>query len=121
LINYSTVLSTIMVVMVVVLVAVMEQRKEIGVLRAMGARRRRIFGMVLGESLLLTLCGGLMALPISIFFNGSLNYGLLFNGMETVRLWLVTLGLCFLIGVLASILPAWQAMRVDPLTAIQME
>ncbi|MBN2084845.1 MAG: ABC transporter permease [Anaerolineales bacterium] len=61
LINQSTILTTIMVVMVVVLIAVMEQRKDIGTLRAMGSRKRRILGMVLGESLLLALGGGLMA------------------------------------------------------------
>jgi putative ABC transport system permease protein len=121
LINNSAILSTVMVVMIVVLIAVMEQRKDIGTLRAMGSRKRRILGMVLGESLLLTLGGGLMALPLSILFNTFFNYGLFFDTAETVRLWLSTLGLCVLIGVLASILPAWQAMRVDPLSAMQME
>jgi putative ABC transport system permease protein len=120
-ISDSAILSTVMVVMIVVLIAVMEQRKDIGTLRAMGARKRRILGMVLGESLVLTLCGGLASFPLSIVFNGILDYGLFLNGAETIRLWLTTLGLCMLIGLLASILPAWQAMRVDPLSALQME
>jgi putative ABC transport system permease protein len=121
LINFSAILSTIMVVMVVVLVAVMEQRKEIGTLRAMGARRRRIVGMVLGEAVFLTLCGGLAALPLSVVFSGSLNYGLFLDWAETIRVWLATLGLCLVIGALASVLPAWQALRVDPLAAMQMD
>ncbi len=121
LITNSAILSTVMVVMIVVLMAVMEQRKDIGTLRAMGSRKRRILGMVLGESLILTLCGGLAALPLSIVFNGFFNYGLFLDWVETIRLWLVTLGLCTLIGLLASILPAWQALRVDPLAAIQMD
>jgi putative ABC transport system permease protein len=120
-ISSSAILSTAMVVMIVVLIAVMEQRRDIGTLRAMGARKRRILGLVLGESLILTLCGGLTALPLSIAFNGILNYGLFVDGLETIRLWLATLGLCLLIGLLASILPAWQAMRVDPLSAMQMD
>ncbi len=121
LISSSAILSTAMVVMIVVLIAVMEQRRDIGTLRAMGSRKRRILGMVLGESLLLTLVGGLAALPLSILFNAFFNYGLFFNTAETIRLWLSTLGLCALLGLLASILPAWQAMRVDPLSAMQME
>jgi ABC-type antimicrobial peptide transport system permease subunit len=70
---------------------------------------------------MLTLAGGLMALPLSILFNTLFNYGLFFEPAETIRLWLSTLGLCVLLGLLASILPAWQAMRVDPLSAMQME
>jgi putative ABC transport system permease protein len=120
-ISNSAILSTVMVVMIVVLIAVMEQRKDIGTLRAMGSRKRRIFGMVLSESLLLTLCGGLTSLPLSVVFNGILNYGLFLNWADTIQLWLTTLGLCLLIGVLASLLPAWQATRVDPLSALQME
>jgi putative ABC transport system permease protein len=121
LINDSAVLSTVMVVMVVVLVAVMEQRKDIGALRAMGARKWRILGMVFGESLTMTLCGGLAALPISIATSAVLDYGLQYRWFETLQIWLGTLGVCLLIGVLAAILPAWQALRVDPLTAMQME
>jgi putative ABC transport system permease protein len=121
LISNSAILSTVMVVMIVVLIAVMEQRKDIGTLRAMGSRKRRILGMVLGESLILTLCGGLLSLPLSVVFNGILNYGLFLNWADTVRLWSSTLGLCLGIGLLAAILPAWQAMRVDPLSAMQMD
>jgi putative ABC transport system permease protein len=120
-INYSTILSTIMVVMVVVLVVVMEQRKEIGTLRAMGARRSLIFGMVLGEALLLTLCGGLFAIPLSIAMDKLINYGMFWSWTETLHIWLSTLGMCLVIGVLASLLPSWQAMRVDPLTAMRMD
>jgi putative ABC transport system permease protein len=121
LISDSAILSTVMVVMIVVLIAVMEQRRDIGTLRAMGSRRRRILGMVLSESLLLTLCGGVVSLPLSVVFNGILNYGLFLHWTETVRLWASTLGLCLGIGLLAAVLPAWQAMRVEPLSAMQME
>jgi putative ABC transport system permease protein len=120
-INSSAILSTVMVVTVVVLVAVMEQRREIGTLRAMGARRRRIAGMVLGEALVLTVCGGLAALPISLVLDKTMNYGLAANLTETIRLWISTLGWCLVIGLLASVVPAWQALRVDPLAAMQME
>ncbi len=120
-INSSTILTAVMVVMVVVLIAVMEQRRDIGTLRAMGSRRRRILGMVLGESLMLTVGGGLMSLPLSILFNTFVNFGLFVDPAEIIRLWLSAIGLCVLIGLAASILPAWQAMRVDPLASMQMD
>lgn len=121
LINESAMLSTIMVVMIVVLVAVIEQRKDIGTMRAVGARKWRIFGMVAGESLVLVLAGGLLALPASFVFGKMFGYGAFFSILETIRLWLGTLGLCLLIGLLASLLPAWHAVRVDPLEALQSE
>jgi putative ABC transport system permease protein len=121
LINSSTIFTAVMVVMVVVLIAVMEQRRDIGTLRAMGSRKRRILGMVLGESLMLTVGGGLLSLPLSILFNAFVNFGLFVDPAEIIRLWLSSIGLCVLIGFLGSILPAWQAMRVDPLTSMQMD
>jgi putative ABC transport system permease protein len=121
LINNSAMLSTVLIVMIVVLVAVMEQRKDIGTLRAVGARQWRIFGMVAGESLVLVLAGGLLSFPASFVFGKIFGYGAFFSIWETIRLWLGTLGLCLLIGLLASLLPAWQAVRVDPLEALRSE
>ena len=121
LINSSTIFTAVMVVMVVVLIAVMEQRRDIGTLRAMGSRKRRILGMVLGESLMLTVGGGVLSLPLSVLFNAFVNFGLFVDPAEIIRLWLSAIGLCVLIGLAASILPAWQAMRVDPLTSMQMD
>jgi len=121
LINNSALLSTVMIVMIVVLVAVIEQRKDIGTLRAVGGRRWRIFGMVAGESLVLVLLGGMLSLPSSFFFGKVFGYGAFYSVLETVRLWLGTLGLCLCIGLLASLLPAWHAVRVDPLEALQAD
>jgi putative ABC transport system permease protein len=121
LINNSALLSTVMIVMIVVLVAVIEQRKDIGTLRAVGGRRWRIFGMVAGESLVLVLLGGILSLPSSFFFGKVFGYGAFYSVLETVRLWLGTLGLCLCIGLLASLLPAWHAVRVDPLEALQSD
>jgi putative ABC transport system permease protein len=120
-IQNSAILSTIMIVMVVVLVAVMEQRKDIGTLRAVGSRKWRILAMVVGESSIFGLAGGLVALPISILVGKWMGYGLFLSGADTMRLWLGTLGICLLIGIAASILPAWLALRVDPLEALRSE
>jgi putative ABC transport system permease protein len=120
-IQNSAILSTIMIVMVVVLVAVMEQRKEIGTLRAVGSRKWRILAMVVGESSIFGLAGGLVALPISMIVGRWMGYGIFLSDADTLRLWLETLGICLWIGIAASILPAWLAMRVDPLEALRSE
>ncbi|MCJ7776719.1 MAG: ABC transporter permease [Sedimentisphaerales bacterium] len=116
-INNSVILATVMVIMIVVMVTVMEQRKEIGTLRAIGARRGRIFSMVVGQSVLLSVIGGVLALPISIITSNGM--GLALSAAETLTVWLTTMGVCILIGILASLLPAWQAIHVEPLEALK--
>jgi putative ABC transport system permease protein len=116
----SIVVVAIVIVTIVVVVAVMEQRKDIGTLRAVGAGRGRIFSMVAGESLILSLLGAILALPIAVFFTG---WGMSeFTGVSGVlSIWLTTILVAMVVGLLATILPAWQALRVDPLEALRYE
>jgi putative ABC transport system permease protein len=116
----SIVVVAIVIVTIVVVMAVMEQRKEIGTLRAVGAGRWRIFGMVAGESLVLSLFGAVLALPIAVFFT---RWGMSeISGMSGIfSVWLQTILVAMTVGLLASVLPAWQALRVDPLEALRYE
>jgi len=118
-INNSVIVFVIVVVTIVMVVAVMERRREIGILRAIGAKRRTIFLMVLTESLAISLLGALTALPISIGFT-RLLWSMAIS-VTVIQAWLPVLGVAIPIGVLASLLPAWQAVRVDPLDALKYE
>lgn len=118
-INNSVIAFVIVVVTIVMVVAVMERRREIGILRAIGAKRRTIFTMVLIESLTISLLGALTALPISVGFS-RLLWSMAIN-VTVIQAWLPVLGVAIPIGVLASLLPAWQAVRVDPLDALKYE
>jgi putative ABC transport system permease protein len=101
------------------IMAVMERRREIGTLRAIGARRRVIFSMVVGESLMLSLVGVILAMPLTAFAN-NLFFGY-FLSTEVFMSWLKSFWVAILIGILAALLPAWQAVRVDPLEALRYE
>jgi putative ABC transport system permease protein len=118
-INTSVVAVVIVVVTIVMVVAVMERRREIGILRAIGARRAAIFALVLTESLSISLLGALVALPLSAAFS-RLMWSMAID-FTVVLAWLPIVGLAIPIGVLASLLPAWQAVRVDPLEALRYE
>ncbi len=120
-IKNSVVLATIMMVMIVVVVAVMEQRKEIGTLRAVGAERGKILLFVIAQAVVLSLAGGIVALPVSTLVNTYMNFGLKFTSAEVVEQWMTIVGGCLLIGLVAAFLPAWQAVRVNPLEALQSE
>jgi putative ABC transport system permease protein len=120
-IENSIIVVAVLVVMIVVVVSVMEQRREIGSLRALGARRWRIFGMVAGQSILLSLLGAALALPIAVFFVqwGMSEYFSSVSGI--VRIWGHTMITAVVVGSAASLLPAWQAVRVDPLESLRYE
>jgi putative ABC transport system permease protein len=129
LIDGTVIVVAIVVVTIVVVVAVMEQRREIGTLRALGARRWRIFSLVFSEALALSMLGAIAALPMSLTFRAVMELLVSGNAAEVgglfdlnpVPAWIGTIGVAVLIGLLASLLPAWQAMRVDPLESLRYE
>ncbi len=118
-INNTVVAVVVVVVTIVMIVAVMERRREIGVLSAIGAQRWKIFSMVLTESMTICLLGALTALPMSIAYTGLL-WGMPVD-ITVILAWLPIVGVAIPVGVLASLLPAWQALRVDPLDALRYE
>jgi putative ABC transport system permease protein len=120
-INNTVILIAVVAIMVVVFIAVMEQRKDIGTLRAIGARRWRIFTLVAGEALLLSLFGAILALPLSWIMSKAVLAQVTRQTMYTTETWLTILGLSVAIGILAALLPAWLAVRVDPLEALRYE
>ncbi|OGO07575.1 MAG: hypothetical protein A3K46_07240 [Chloroflexi bacterium RBG_13_60_9] len=106
---------------IVVVVSVLEQRREIGTLRAVGAQRWRIFGMVAGQAIVLSLLGTMVALPIALFLvqGGMGEY--LSSIPDVLQIWWQTLWTAVGVGLAASLLPAWQAVRVDPLESLRYE
>jgi putative ABC transport system permease protein len=120
-IENSIIVVAVLVVMIVVVVSVMEQRREIGTLRAVGARRWRIFAMVAGQSVVLSLLGTMAALPIAVFFVQWGMSGYLSSVPGVLRVWWQTLVTAVAVGMVASLLPAWQAVRVDPLESLRYE
>jgi putative ABC transport system permease protein len=109
-------------------VAVMERRREIGVLRAIGARSRAIFGMVQLEGLVMALLGWLLSLPLSVPVSVVLGdaFGRIMFTVPTtlvpesggVLRWLLMVAV---VSLLACAWPAWQAMRMPVATALQYE
>ncbi len=103
----------------IMLATVTERTREIGIRRALGAKRRDIAGQFLVESLLLSCCGGLIgtALGVGLAFAVA---GLI--GLPTlIRPWapLVAFGVSVLVGLVSGVYPARRAARLDPIEALR--
>ena len=109
------------VIMNIMLVSVMERTREIGVRKALGARRRDILTQVLIESATLSTVGAIFGVLVGI---GIATLVASFSPMPAAvsAKWValgVTLGLS--VGIVAGVYPAFQASKLDPVDALRYE
>jgi putative ABC transport system permease protein len=115
------------VVMNIMLVSVTERIREIGVRKALGARRRDILRQFLVESVILSLFGGVLGLIGAAVFSWGLAtvLGKIMSTTFTapVRLWAVLLAMAVstVVGLVAGIYPAGRAAALDPVVALRNE
>jgi putative ABC transport system permease protein len=109
------------VLMNIMLVAVTERTREVGIRKAVGARRLAIMWQFLVESITLSLTGGLMGIGIG------LTLALLISAVSPLPFafapWSVGVGLIvtFVIGLVFGTYPAWKAAGLDPVEALRRE
>ncbi len=105
--------------------SVFERTREIGVLRALGWRRRRVLLMVLGESLALSLLGGLAGMAAGVGVIRLLNASPIMQGLVTSRfsteLFTQALLTALVLGAVGGLYPAWRATRLSPVEALRYE
>jgi ABC-type antimicrobial peptide transport system permease subunit len=107
------------------LMSVMERMREIGVLRALGWRRRRIILMILGESLVLGLIGGVLGIGLGL---GLIQLTQLVPAVETLLKGVLTpmmfaqaMVIALVLGAVGGVLPALRAARLQPVDAMRAE
>jgi putative ABC transport system permease protein len=109
-----------------------ERHREIGLLKAMGAQRRVIFFLVIAESLVLAVIGGIIGVVVSLIVFSLLNLQGLLNGALQVSFRIPTpadtslmaglaLFAVIVIGSISSLWPAYRTSTMNPYDAIRQE
>ena len=103
-------------------IAVRERTQEIGLLRAIGARRSRIAQLFVGEAMLLSALGGVGGLLLGFLIVGIAQVALPSVPARISPLYVVlALVIAVAIGLVAGVLPARNAARLEPLDALRAE
>jgi ABC-type antimicrobial peptide transport system permease subunit len=120
------------------LMAVLERVKEIGMLMAVGMNKRKIFWMIILESVMLTFTGGILGIiigsgitkifettpiDVSAFSDGLEKYGFatqVYTSLQTETLVTITI-LVIITGLVSAIYPARKALKLNPAEATRSE
>ncbi len=109
------------VIMNIMLMVVSERTREIGLRKALGAKRRDIMSQVLTESITLSIVGGIAGIALGALFSTIISS--LTPVPSTVEAWSVVLGVAItaLVGLVFGYYPARRAASLDPIEALRRE
>ena len=108
------------VIMNIMLVAVTERTKEIGIRKSLGARQSDILRQFLLESAMLSAIGGLIGLVLALI----LGYIITAVAFPTRIPWwsaVIAIGVSAVVGIMAGLFPAWKAAQLDPIEALRAD
>jgi putative ABC transport system permease protein len=108
-------------IMNIMLASVTERTREIGIRRALGAKRRDIVTQFLIETIVLSLVGGVSGIILGAGSARLVNYYAHYATIVTASSIVLSFGISATVGIVFGIYPAWKAAYMDPIEALRHE
>ena len=120
-IGLITLLGAAIGLMNIMLVSVTDRTREIGIRKAMGAKRHTIRNQFLAEAIVIAQAGGILGIITGILMGNVVSY---FTGSKFIVPWawvILGVALCFVVALLSGIIPAMKAAKLDPVESLRYE
>ncbi|MFC1781946.1 ABC transporter permease [Planctomycetota bacterium] len=108
-------------IMNIMLATVSERTREIGIRRALGAKKKDIVIQFLSESLIITLCGGILGIALGFLLPMLVRHFANMPTIITYKSLLMAFGISGAIGVIFGLYPAYRAASMDPIESLRHE
>jgi putative ABC transport system permease protein len=105
----------------IMLASVTERTREIGIRRAIGAKRKQIIIQFLIETMTLSTIGGMIGIAIGVLFPFIIEYFANMPTVVTAQSLVLSVGISMLVGVVFGLYPAYRAANLDPIQALRHE
>lgn len=120
-IGFITLMGAAIGLMNIMLVAVTERTKEVGLIKAIGGKQRNVRNQFLYESIIISLLGAAFGIFVGVLLGNGVSM-LMSTGFVVPWLWvLLGIAICSLVGLLAGLYPAFKASRLNPIEALRYE
>ena len=108
-------------IMNIMLVSVTERTREIGIRRAIGAKKRNIMAQFILEAVVLCEVGGVIGVGLGILGGNSVAWLMKVPPVIPFDWIVLGLGICSVVGVVFGTYPAWKAANLDPIESLRYE
>jgi len=108
-------------IMNIMLASITERTREIGIRRALGAKRRDIIMQFLVETVVLSVSGGVIGIVLGVVIPFAVTYAADMPTVITGMTICIAFGISVAVGIVFGMYPAWQAANMDPIEALRHE